>query len=87
MKSIRIGNCTYIHVYLHDVDMTLEEACSQSDDSSKSPFIDFSESAKSLIDGMEDNWCVALLEAIKEECENRIHKHWERSAPEKNNKK
>lgn len=74
-----------MHVYLHDLNFTLEEAISQSEDSS-SYSLDFAQSAKTLIDGMEDHWCVALLEAIKKECETRIYEHWEKYTPEKNNK-
>jgi hypothetical protein len=35
---------------------------------------------------MEDHWCIALLEAIKKECENRIYEHREEFSPKKNNK-
>jgi hypothetical protein len=84
MKSIKISNSVYMHTYLHEIQITLEEACSRSDDSSKDWFEDYSESAKLLIDGMEDHWCVALLEAIKKECETRIYEHWEEFAPENN---
>lgn len=84
MKSIRISKDTYMHTYLHEVSFTLEEAISHSEDSSSNcGFVDFKESAKALIDGMEDHWCVALLEAIKAECEARIYEHWEQYAPEK----
>jgi dihydroneopterin aldolase len=75
-----------MHTYLHEIDLTLEEAFSRSDDSSKNDMIDYSESAKSLIDGMEDHWCVALLEAIQKECADRIFEHWSKYNPEKNKK-
>lgn len=85
MESVRIAKDTYMHVYLHEVSFTLEENFSQSDDSSSNfGGIDFEKSAKTLIDGMEDHWCVALLEAIKKECDIRIHKHWEKFSPKKN---
>lgn len=74
-----------MHTYLHEIQITLEEAFSQADDSSSNcGYMNYKESAKSLIDGMEDHWCVALLEAIKEECEARIYEHWEQYAPENN---
>jgi hypothetical protein len=85
MKSIRIANQTYMHVYLHDIKFTLEEAISQMEDSSNFT-LDFTESAKALIDSMEDHWCVSLLEALKKECETRIYQHWEEYAPENNKK-
>jgi hypothetical protein len=85
MKSIKISNQTYMHVYLHEVNFSLEEAFSQADDTSVLPLY-YEESAKLLIDSMEDHWCIALLEAIKKECENRIYEHWEEFSPKKNNK-
>jgi hypothetical protein len=37
--------------------------------------IDFSESAKNLIDNLEDWWCVAFLEDLRDECSRRIKEH------------
>ena len=33
----------------------------------------FKNAAKNLIDSFEDSWCPFLLEAIKEECNNRLN--------------
>lgn len=84
MKSIKLSKDTYMHTYLHEIPLTLEEMISHAEDSSSNFIsVDFKESARELIDGMEDHWCVALLEAIKNECENRINEHWKIYAPEK----
>lgn len=37
--------------------------------------IDFAASAKAMLDGLEDWWCVAFLEALRDECRDRIIKH------------
>jgi len=38
--------------------------------------IDYKASAKALIDNLDDWWCVALLEALRDECTRRIDEHW-----------
>jgi len=40
--------------------------------------IDFKESAKDLIDSLEEWWCVAFLEDLRDECSRRIeeNKKW-----------
>jgi len=36
---------------------------------------DFRESAKNLIDNLEDHWCVAFLEDLRDECSRRLEEN------------
>jgi hypothetical protein len=59
MKSIRLGNNTYVHVFLHEIRVSLEEAVVSSETWG---LPDYEEQANSYIDALEGHECVAFLE-------------------------
>ena len=80
MKSIKLDNSTYVHVFLHKIQVSLEEAVISSETGS---FPDYQELANQYIDALEDHWCVAFLEELHKVCAQRIVQHWEECAPER----
>jgi hypothetical protein len=80
MKSIRLGNSTYAHVFLHKINVTLEEAVISSETWS---LPDYEEQANQYIDALEGHDCVAFLEELHKVCAQRIVEHWEEFAPER----
>ena len=78
MKVIKISNTSELIVSVKTKTLTLEEAVYISDN-----FIvtDFDQAARDLIEAMKGQWCVSLLEAIKNECENQIVEHWTKYSP------
>ena len=80
MKSIRLDNSTYIHVYVHSVRQSFEEAIISSETSS---LPDYKELANQYIDALEEHWCVAFLEELHKVCAQKIVEHWEEFAPKK----
>lgn len=80
MKSIRLGNSTYVHVFLHKINVSLEEAVISSE---TWELPDFKKMANDYIDALEDHDCVAFLEELHKVCAQRIVQHWEEFAPEK----
>ncbi len=79
MKSIRLSNNTYVHVFLHDIRVSLEEAVISSETWG---VIDYEEEANKYIDALEDHDCIAFLEELHKVCAQRIVKHWEERAPQ-----
>ena len=80
MKSIRLDNSTYVHVYIHRIPITMEEAVISSETGS---FPDYKQLANDYIDALDEHWCVAFLEELHRVCAQRIVQHWEEFAPEK----
>ena len=80
MKSIKISNNTYIHVFLHKIQVSLEEAVISSE---TWDYPDFDKMANDYIDALEDHDCVAFLEALHVVCAQRIVEHWEKFAPQR----
>lgn len=80
MKSIKLGASTYAHVFLHNINVSLEEAVISSETYS---YPDFEEEANKYIDALEDHDCVAFLEELHKVCAQRIVEHWEKFAPER----
>ena len=78
MKSIKLGNRTYVHVFLHDIQVSLEEAIIYNETGS---FPDYEKEANEYIDALEGHECVAFLEELHKVCAQRIVKHWEEFAP------
>lgn len=78
MKSIKLGSNTYVHVFLHDIRVSLEEAVIASETCS---LPDYEEEANKYIDALDDHWCVAFLEELHKVCAQRIVQHWEECAP------
>jgi hypothetical protein len=79
MKSIRLSNNTYVHVFLHDIRVSLEEAVISSETWG---VIDYEEEANKYIDALEEHDCIAFLEELHKVCAQRIVKHWEECAPQ-----
>ena len=80
MKSIRLGNSTYVHVFLHNISVSLEEAVIASETWS---LPDYEEEANKYIDALEEHDCVAFLEELHKVCAQRIVRHWEQFAPQR----
>ena len=78
MKSIKISNNTYVHVFLHHINVSLEEAIISSETEG---LPDFEKIAEDYIDALEDHDCVAFLEELHKASARRIVEHWEESAP------
>lgn len=78
MKSIKLDNSTYVHVYVHRIPVTMEEAVISSETGS---FPDYKQLANDYIDALEDHDCVAFLEELHKVCAQRIVQHWEEFAP------
>jgi hypothetical protein len=78
MKSIKIANNTYVHVFLHHISVSLEEAVISSETEG---IPDFEKMAEDYIDALEDHDCVAFLEELHKACARRIVQHWEECAP------
>jgi hypothetical protein len=78
MKSIRLSNNTYVHVFLHHINVSLEEAVISSE---TWEFPDFKKMANDYIDALEDHDCVAFLEHLHIAAAQRIVRHWEEFAP------
>ena len=80
MKSIKLGNSTYVHVFLHQINVTLEEAVISSE---TWDILNYEEQANQYIDALEDNDCVAFLEELHKVCAQRIVEYWEEFAPQR----
>jgi hypothetical protein len=78
MKSIKISNNTYVHVFLHHINVSLEEAIIHSETEGMP---DFNKMANDYIDVLENHDCVAFLEELHKVCAQRIVQHWEEFAP------
>lgn len=78
MKSIKISNNTYVHIFLHKINVSLEEAVIHSETEG---IPDFKQMANDYIDALEENDCVAFLEELHKVCAQRIVQHWEECAP------
>jgi len=78
MKSIKIANNTYVHVFLHKINVSLQEAVISSETEG---IFDFEKMANDYIDALEDHYCVAFLEELHKVCAQRIVQHWEEFAP------
>jgi hypothetical protein len=78
MKSIKIANNTYVHIYLHKINVSLEEAVISSETEG---IPDYEKMAEDYIDALEDNDCVAFLEELHKASARRIVQHWEEFAP------
>ena len=80
MKSIKLSNNTYVHVFLHNIQVSLEEAVISSETWG---LPDFEEEANKYIDALEDHDCVAFLEELHKVSAQRIVEHWEKYAPKR----
>lgn len=79
MKSIRLSNNTYVHIFLHHLQTTIEEAVIASETWT---LPDYEEQANLYLDALEDHDCVAFLEALHKVSAQRIVEHWEEFAPD-----
>ena len=80
MQSIKLGSRTYVHVFVHDIQESIEEAIISSETNT---YPDYEQEANKYIDALEDHWCVAFLEELHKACAQRIVEHWETYAPER----
>lgn len=79
MKSIKLSNNVYVHVFIHEIKRSMEEFVLSSEDCS---FPDFEREAEEYIDALEEHWCVAFLEALHKVSARKIVEHWEQYAPQ-----
>lgn len=88
MKSIKLSNNIYLHVFLHKINKSLEEAVLESEEFNAP---DYDKLAEEFIDTLEEHWCVAFLESLHKVSARKIVEHWREFAPkqleEKRNKK
>jgi hypothetical protein len=77
MKSIRISNDVYLHIYTHNLKLDLLEVCDISDDIP----ISYNKIAKDFLDSFDDESCVQLWDDLAIECMKRIVEHWSKYAP------
>lgn len=62
-----------LHIFEKDVDHAWEDiSLEDNEEVWKMDHNLYKESAKQLIDQLEGNWCVAFLEALRDECIERI---------------
>ena len=80
MKSIKLSNNTYVHVFLHHINVSLEEAVISSETCG---IPDFKQMANDYIDALEEHDCVAFLEELHKAAAQRIVKHWREFAPQR----
>ena len=78
MESIKLGNKTYVHIFVHNIQESIEEAIIYNETGS---FPDYEQQANKYIDALEGHWCVAFLEELHKVCAQRIVQHWETYAP------
>jgi hypothetical protein len=84
MKSIKISNNIYVHVFLHKINKTLEEAVLESEEYN---ILNYDKIAMEYIDALDENYCVALLEALHKISACKIVEHWEEVSPKQLDKK
>ena len=88
MKSIKLSNNIYLHVFLHKINRSFEEAVLESEEFN---IPNYDKLAEEFIDTLEDNYCVAFLESLHKVSAQKIVEHWREFAPkqleEKRNKK
>lgn len=62
-----------LHIFEKDVDQSWEDIdLEDNEEVWKMDYNLYKESAKQLIDQLEGHWCVAFLEALRDECIERI---------------
>jgi hypothetical protein len=62
-------------MFIYENTKDLDLIAMASDDEGEG-FPDFNKTAKEIIDGLDDWWCVSLLEALHEEIEKTVVRHW-----------
>lgn len=80
MKSIRLDHRTYVHVFIHELQPSLEEQILYYESEPGPP--SYIQLAEELLDALDGHECVALLEALHEVSARRIVEHWEEFAPQ-----
>lgn len=80
MKSIRLSNDVYVHVFLHELRISFAENIISSE-TCEPP--DFKKEANKYIDALGEHYCVAFLEELHKVCAERIIKHWKEVSPDK----
>lgn len=79
MKSIRLSNDVYVHVFLHELRISFAENVISSETCGPP---NFKKEANKYIDALGDHYCVAFLEELHKVCAQRIVKHWEEISPD-----
>lgn len=80
MKSVKLSNNVYVHVFLHKINRTMEEFVLSSEECS---LPDYEKEAREYIDALEEHHCVAFLEALHKVSAQMIIEHWEEFAPQR----
>lgn len=84
MKSIKLSNNLYLHVFLHKINKSLEEAVLESEEFNT---LDYDKLAEEFIDTLEENYCVSFLESLHKVSAQKIIEHWRKFAPNQLEKK
>lgn len=80
MKSIKLSNNIYVHVFLHEINRSMEEFVLSSEECD---LPNYEKEAEEYINALDEHWCVAFLEALHKVSARKIVKHWEEFAPQK----
>lgn len=80
MKSIKLSNNIYLHVFLHKINKSFEESILESEEFNME---DYDKLAEQFIDTLEDHWCVAFLESLHKISAKKIVEHWGEFAPDR----
>lgn len=71
--QLRSDVLVLLHIFEKDSDHSLEDICLEDHEEVwKMDSTLYKESAKQFIDQLEGHWCVAFLEALRDECIERI---------------
>jgi len=71
--------CMLIHLFEKDDDHSWEDVWLQDFTGVyEKDCLLYKDAAKQLIDQLEGNWCVAFLEALRDECDKHVQEHIER---------
>ena len=79
MKSVKLSNNIYVHIFLHEINKSIEESVLESEELL---YPDFDKIAEEYIDALEGHDCVAFLEALHKVSARKIVEHWEQFAPQ-----
>ena len=87
MKSIKLDYQTYIHVFVKNIPLDLDEVILLSEESLNETTKDFEnkyiKQANDYIDALEGHECVAFLEAPHKVSAQRIVEHWNKYSPQR----
>lgn len=79
MKSVKITNNIYAHIFLHKISKSMEEIILESEEFA---IPDYDKIAEEYIDALDENYCVAFLESLHKVSARKIIEHWKEFSPD-----